>query len=185
MIPKERVGVLVGADGATKTSIETELGIDLRVSSETGVIEISPKSENSDPVAVLRGKDVVTAIGRGFSEENAFLLFDEDMIFDLIDLREVFGRNEDDIRRIKGRIIGQQGKTRRIIEEMSKARVSVFGHTIGFIGNYDAISIARATVELILDGKQHTTVYRFLREKRTEIKKKETLELWERPVRPP
>lgn len=185
VIPRDRVGALIGPEGRSKNQIESTLNVDLNIASETGIVEIIPKSENTDPVATLRARDVITAIGRGFSPENAFLLFDDDVVFDLIDLRELLGRNESDIRRVKGRIIGEQGKTRRIIEEMSKAHVSIFGDTIGFIGEYEAISIAREAIELILKGKQHATIYRFLRDRRREVKKKQTLELWEKPVRPP
>ncbi|MFH0848090.1 MAG: KH domain-containing protein [archaeon] len=185
VIPKNRVGVLIGQEGRSKNQIESTLNIDLNISSETGIVEIVPKSEKTDPVATLRARDIITAIGRGFSPENAFLLFDDDVVFDLIDLRETFDKNENDIRRMKGRIIGEQGKTRRIIEEMTRAHVSIFGDTVGFIGDYEAISIAREAVELILEGKQHATIYRFLRSKRREVKKKQTLELWEKPVRPP
>jgi rRNA processing protein Krr1/Pno1 len=34
---------------------------------------------------------------------------------------------------------------------------------------------------MILKGKQHATVYRFLRDKRWEEKRRQTLELWEKP----
>ena len=185
LIPKERVGVLVGVDGETKNRIESTLNVTLQIASETGIVEITPKSESTDPVSPLRARDIVTAVGRGFSPENAFLLFDDDMVLDLIDLREIIGRNESDIKRMKGRIIGQQGKATRIIEEMSKARLSIFVDTVGFIGDYDTISIAREAVGILLEGRQHATLYRFLRSKHREMKKKETLELWERPVRPP
>lgn len=185
LVPKERVGVVVGPEGETKSRIESSLGVNLRIESQAGIVEITPESEESDPVAVLRAKDVVTAIARGFSPEKAFLLFDDEMALDIIDLREIYGHSESDIRRIKGRVIGQQGKTRRIIEEMSKARLSIFGHTIGLIGDYESTAIAREAVEMILKGREHTTVYRFLRNRRREVKRRQSLELWESPPRPP
>jgi len=185
VVPKERVGVVVGPEGETRSRIQSSLGVNLRIESQTGIVEITPKSEESDAVAVLRAKDVVTAIARGFSPEKAFLLFDDEMVLDIIDLREIYGHSESDIRRIKGRVIGQQGKTRRIIEEMSKARLSIFGYTIGLIGDYESTAIAREAVEMILKGREHTTVYRFLRNRRREVKRRQTLELWEKPPRPP
>ena len=185
VVPKERVGVVVGPEGETRSRIQSSLGVNLRIESQTGIVEITPKSEESDAVAVLRAKDVVTAIARGFSPEKAFLLFDDEVVLDIIDLREIYGHSESDIRRIKGRVIGQQGKTRRIIEEMSKARLSIFGHTIGLIGDYESTAIAREAVEMILKGREHTTVYRFLRNRRREVKRRQTLELWEKTPRPP
>jgi ribosomal RNA assembly protein len=123
----------------------------------------------------------VTAIGRGFSPEHAFrLLRNDDDIFDFIDLRLVFGRSESDIKRVKGRIIGANGKTRKLIEELTGASVVVYGHTIGFIGAFERVDVARNAVQMLIDGCQHNTVYKYLQRKRSDFKK-ERLELWEKP----
>jgi ribosomal RNA assembly protein len=182
VIPRERVGVLIGREGEVRKRIEENLGVCLTISGETGIVEITPRDEKTDPVSLLRAKDIATAVGRGFSSDNAYLLFDEDMVLDLIDLRELYGKNESDIRRVKGRIIGQDGKTRRIIEEMTRAHLSIFGDTIGILGTYERVATAREAVDMILNGKQHATVYRFLRDRRWEEKRRQTLELWEKPT---
>jgi ribosomal RNA assembly protein len=123
----------------------------------------------------------VTAIGRGFSPEHAFrLLRNEDDIFDFIDFRVVFGRSESDIKRVKGRIIGANGKTRKLIEELTDASVVVYGHTVGFIGTFEQVDVARNAVQMLINGSQHHTVYRYLQRKRSEFKK-QRLELWEKP----
>jgi ribosomal RNA assembly protein len=131
VIPRERVGVLIGREGEVKKRIEENLSVCLTISGETGMVEITSRDEKTDPVSLLRAKDIATAVGRGFSPENAYILFDEDMVLELIDLRELYGKNESDIRRVKGRIIGQDGKTRRIIEEMTRAHLSIFGDKSG------------------------------------------------------
>ena len=153
----------------------------LDVNGETGVVVIRAKDSSVDPLAILKAKDVVTAISRGFSPEKAFRLFDEDMILDILDLRELFGKSDSDIQRIKGRIIGRDGKSRRIIEEITRADLCIYGHTIGMVGNYDAVSLAREGIEMLIKGRQHPTVYQHLRNRRREIKKKEKIELWEKP----
>lgn len=182
IIPRERVGVLIGREGGEKKRIEETLGVRLSISGETGTVEITPRDENTDPVSLLRARDIAIAIGRGFSSEKACFLFDEDMVLEFIDLRELYGKNESDIRRIKGRIIGQEGKTRRIIEEMTRANLSIYGDTIGILGGYERVATAREAIEMILRGKQHATVYRFLRDRRWEEKRRQTLELWEKPM---
>jgi ribosomal RNA assembly protein len=58
-------------------------------------------------------------------------------VLDIIDLRTIFGRSESDIRRVKGRIIGMDGKTRRIIEELTDTHIAVYGHTVGIIGKIE------------------------------------------------
>jgi ribosomal RNA assembly protein len=92
----------------------------------------------------------------------------------------MFGKSEADIKRVKGRIIGMNGKTRTIIEELTDAHVAVYGHTVAIIGTMDQVQVAREAIEMLIKGNMHGTVYRFLHRKRRELKKK-MLELWEKP----
>ena len=180
-IPKERVGVLLGPEGKVKQYIEEKLLVSLGVDSEQGDVNIVLSEKASDPSELFRARDVVTAIGRGFAPEHAFrLIRDEDAIFDVISLREIFGRSESDITRIKGRIIGMEGKTRRIIEELSGADIVVYGYTVGIIGTFEQANIARTAVQMLIDGCQHHSVYKYLAKSRRELKK-QRLELWEKP----
>lgn len=183
MIPQDRIGVVLGRDGATKTEIELAFKVRLNVSSDSGTIEVTPSDENDDPSTILRARDVVTAVGRGFSAERAMSLKDDDMVLDVIDLRELFGKSESDINRIKGRVIGSEGKMRRLLEEMTDAKVSVYGSTISMIGEFESVSAARQAIEMLVKGKQHSSVYKFLRRTKSETKKRKTLELWEKPPR--
>lgn len=179
-IPKDRVGILIGPEGKVKTYIEKKLQVKLDIESDGGIqIQLQPNAP--DPSTLLRAKDITTAIGRGFAPETAYrLIRNEDDIFDIIDLRLIFGRSESDIRRIKGRIIGADGKTRRLIEELSEADVVVYGHTVGIIGSFEQADIARNAIQMIIQGSQHHTVYKYLQRKRSELKKQK-LELWEKP----
>ena len=180
-IPKERVGVVIGPEGRTKKSIEDKLSVELQIDSEAGDVNILMKEGATDPSMLFSAKDVVTALGRGFSPEHAFrLIRDEQAVLDILDLRAVFGKSEADIKRVKGRIIGMNGKTRGIIEELTDANVAVYGHTVAIIGTMDQLQVAREAIEMLIKGSMHGTVYRFLHRKRRDLKKKK-LELWEKP----
>jgi len=183
IIPHERIGVVLGRDGITKAEIERAFKVRLKVSSDSGTIEVTPSDDNNDPSTILRARDVITAVGRGFSPDRAMTLTDDDMVLDVIDLRELFGKSEADINRIKGRVIGSEGKMRRLLEEMTEAKVSVYGSTISMIGEFEAVSAARQAIEMLIKGKQHSSVYKFLRRAKSESKKRKTLELWEKPPR--
>ena len=176
-IPKERIGVLIGPNGSVRQLIERRLSVKLQIDSNSGDVTIVLSKDVNDPSYLFKAKDVVMAIGRGFSPEHTSRLLD-DNILGIIDLRDIFGRSQSDITRIKGRIIGKEGKTRRIIEEMTGARVSVYGHTVSIIGNMEQVEVAREAVRLLIKGSQHKTVYRFLQRKRHELKMR-SLELWE------
>ncbi len=180
-IPKERVGVLIGPEGKVKAYIEEQLQVKLEIESETGGVRIVLSEKATDPSLLLKAKDIVTAIGRGFAPEITFrLIRNEDEIFDMVDLRLIFGRSESDITRIKGRIIGEDGKTRRLIEDLTEANVVVYGHTVGIIGNFVEADAARNAVQMIIQGSEHHTVYNYLQKKRSELKKQK-LQLWEKP----
>ena len=178
-VPRERIGALIGPNGHVKESVEKQLSVDLQIDSQTGDITITLSPTATDPSLLFRAKEVIIAIGRGFSPERAFrLLQDDDTILVVIDLRDIVGRSQSDIKRLKGRIIGKEGKTRRIIEELTDASVSVHGHTVSIIGDMDQAEVAREAIQMLIRGSQHRTVYRFLHRKRRELKKKR-LELWE------
>lgn len=178
-IPVDRIGALVGPEGSVKSIIERRLSVGLLVDSQDGTVQISLPPNTEDPTVLFRAKEVVTAIGRGFAPNHAFrLLNDDDTVFEVINLRETVGRSQSDIKRLKGRVIGKEGKTRRIIEELSEANISIYGHTISIIGHADQAAIAREAVTMLIRGSLHGTVYRFLHKKRRELKK-ERLQLWE------
>jgi ribosomal RNA assembly protein len=180
-IPTERIGVLIGPEGTTKKNIEEKLSVELQIESETGGVTVTLTEESTDPSMLFKAKDVITALGRGFSPEHAFrLIRDEEAILDVIDLRTVFGKSEADIKRVKGRIIGMNGKTRTIIEELTNTNVAVYGHTVSIIGTIEQAEVGREAIQMLVRGSMHATVYRFLHRKRRELKKK-MLEIWEKP----
>lgn len=180
-IPKDRIGALIGPEGKTKKYIEEKLSVELQIESDAGGVTITLGEKAEDPSLLFKAKDVVTAIGRGFSPEHAFrLIRNEDFMLDIIDLRAIFGRSESDIRRVKGRIIGMEGKTRKIIEELTDTNICVYGHTVSIIGDIEQVQAAREAIQMLINGSPHNIVYKVLHRKRRELKKKK-LELWEKP----
>ncbi|UCE96416.1 MAG: RNA-processing protein [Candidatus Bathyarchaeota archaeon] len=180
-IPKRRIGTLIGPNATTKELIESKLGIQLDIDSESGDVTIKLSPEETDPSRLFRAKETVLAIGRGFSPEKARkLLDDEEAMLIIVDLRNFVGKSESDIKRVCGRIIGREGKTRRLIEELTDTYVSVYGHTVSIIGPIEETEIARQAVEMLIRGRLHTSVYRFLHSKRRKLKKKK-MELWKKP----
>jgi len=172
-IPKERVGVLIGKDGATKERIENMTGTKLDIDSETGSITIVPTEKMEDPLAVWKVRYIVKAIGRGFSPETALKLLDDEFVLEIINLSDFTGKSKKAILRQKGRIIGREGRTKEIITEMTAVDVSVYGKTVALIGDIERIKIAKEAVCMILDGVRHKSVYSFLEKKKQELKRKE------------
>ncbi|MDI6644396.1 MAG: KH domain-containing protein [Methanobacteriaceae archaeon] len=172
-IPRERVGVVIGKEGSVKQKIENVTNTQIIIESETGSISISPTPEMDDPLSIWKARNIVRAIGRGFSPEKALKLLDDDYIFDIIRLPDFVGKSKKAMKRQKGRIIGKEGRTRAIIKEMTDTDVSVYGKTVSLIGDIEKIMVAKEAIEMILEGIRHKTVYSFLEKKRHEFKLKE------------
>ena len=166
-IPKDRVAVLIGKDGKVKKEIEVETKTNIKVDSKEGDVFIS----GEDALGLYSCREVVRAIGRGFNPDIARLLLKSDYCFELIDLKEYAGKSKDTLLRIKGRIIGSEGKTRKLIEELTESYVCVYGKTVSIIGSPESAALAREAVEKLLRGSPHSGVYKFLEKKRRDIKR--------------
>ena len=80
--------------------------------------------------------------------------------------------------RIKGRIIGEEGKSRKNIEDLTGAFISVYGHTVGLIGTFKEIKLATDAVTMLSKGRSHKNVYKMLEEARRKDKL-DRMRLWE------
>lgn len=169
-IPKERIGVVIGKKGETKKKIEEATKTKIEVDSQTGEVFITSTEKTDDPLAVWKARDIVLAIGRGFSPERAFRLLNEGEVLEVVDLTDVVVGNEKNaLPRVRGRIIGRKGRTREIIEEMSGADISVYGKTVAIIGNPIQVQIAKTAVEKLAKGSPHGTVYKYLERRKKDL----------------
>jgi ribosomal RNA assembly protein len=117
---------------------------------------------------VLKINDFIRAVGRGFSPERAYRLLKEDQYFAVMDIQDYVGKKMDHVRRMRARVIGSGGKTRRVIEELSEAELSIYGDTIAIIGDAEALDIAKTALDMILNGSEHSAVYSYLEHTRRE-----------------
>ncbi|MCL5423675.1 MAG: KH domain-containing protein [Candidatus Marsarchaeota archaeon] len=126
-------------------------------------IEISPTKdfvtiESNDAVMEFSAANIITAFGRGFDVQIALLLLSDDYYFSYIDLRQIFG-NSSRLQQIKSRVIGENGRTKLYIESVSGAHLSIYGHTIGFIGMIEQINEAETAVRTLVEGGSHKLAY--------------------------
>jgi ribosomal RNA assembly protein len=168
-IPTERVGVLIGTKGSTKLKIEKSTGVRLSVDSEEGDVEID-LTNAKDPGTALAVANVVTAIGRGFSPQKALLLLQDEYYLEVFDIRDYVGKRQERVIRMRSRVIGSNGKTREIVEELTGAFMSVSGNTVCLIGDIMQLDVAKRAVDMILSGSEHAAVYKFLEGSRARLK---------------
>lgn len=159
-IPEERLPVLIGKKGMTKRSIERKTKTKISADEEEIVIE-------GESIGVLDAENIIKAIGRGFSPEIAENLLDEDNTLIIIDLP----KSEKAQKRLKSRLIGTKGKSRRNIERLTGTYMSVYGKTVSLIGNYSNMNLAEQAVQKIIKGIPHRFVYEFLEARQHERQK--------------
>ena len=177
LIPLDRIGALIGKSGKIKSKIEMKCSVKIQVNSETGEIMIRTAG-NLEEMLPFKAVEVVMAIGRGFSPEKAMRLLQGENALHVIDLREFAGKSSSHIERIKGRIIGEGGRVRQNIEELSGASISVYGRTVAIIGEGNQLRHAVDAIAALSSGSMHGAVYNELQEARRR-EKLERLKLWE------
>lgn len=153
-IPEERLKVLK-REKNFKEQLEKFTEAKIRFNEE---VEI----ECEDPLKVLRIKQVVQAFGGGFDFDTAMNLLDEEYYLETIEIKEYTGKSRNRIITLRGRVIGTEGKTKKLIENFTETKLAIYGKTICIIGKWDRVIIARKAVEMFLSGSLHSSVYRFL-----------------------
>ena len=163
-IPKERIAVLIGTKGEIKKELEENTKTNINVDSEDGDVTITGK----DAVDLYTAKEIIKAIARGFNPEIAQLLLKQDYTFILLNLSDFCKPN--DTKRIKGRIIGKEGKSRNTLEALTECHISVYGKTVAIIGLNESAMMAKDAIEALIRGSPHSKVYSALERQRREMK---------------
>ncbi|HEX6562034.1 MAG TPA: KH domain-containing protein [Nitrososphaera sp.] len=177
-LPRERIAVLIGKGGRVKQDIEKRCGVAIEIDSESGDALITGE-KSVEQMEMFKAVEIISAISRGFSPQRAMRLLDEkEMLFQQIDLRDYTGRSSSALERVKGRIIGEGGKSRRTIEELSGVSLSVYGHTVSLIGTYHEVRLATDAIDMLCRGSMHKGVYNMLQEARRRDKM-DRMRLWE------
>jgi ribosomal RNA assembly protein len=176
-IPNDRIAVLIGKSGNVKLKIESLCHVALDIDGETGEVLLKTKGD-VEKIQPFKAMEIVTAIGRGFSPENAMTLLEGENALHVIDIREFAGKSNANIERIKGRIIGEGGRARRNMENLSGTYISVYGRTVSIIGDSSKLRLAVDAISSISSGSLHGAVYTKL-EAANRKEKHEKMKLWE------
>jgi ribosomal RNA assembly protein len=178
-LPRERIAVLIGKGGRVKQDIEKRCGVAIEIDSESGDAVITTGGDRPvEEMEMFKAVEIISAISRGFSPQRALRLLGEEEVFQQIDLRDYTGRSPSALARIKGRIIGDGGKSRRTIEELSGSSMSVYGHTVSLIGTYHEVKLAADAIDMLCRGSMHKSVYNMLQDARRRDKL-DRMRLWE------
>ena len=163
-IPRERIAVLIGKHGQVKKEIEQATKTKIDIDSKEGEVQIS----GQDALFLYSAKEVIRAIARGFNPELAKLLLKQDYALEIMAI-ESYGHNQNDLPRLRGRLIGTEGKARKTIESLTECYMCVYGKTVSLIGEVEKVILARKAVEGLLRGAVHGNIYKWLEKRKKEM----------------
>lgn len=134
--------------------------------------KLNVKITNKGTQVTIQGKpedeyiaqQVIEALNFGFPFSTALLIKEEDFMFEKIPIKSHTKRT--DIERIKGRIIGTQGKTLATLSQLTNCFFEIKDNEIGIIGDPEKIESAQNAIISIIKGSKQANVYSFLERNR-------------------
>ncbi len=183
-IPLERIGALIGKGGETLKKLMEQTQTKITVDEVNGTVIVEPQTPQTRVLDLMKARDIILAIGYGFSPERAFRLLEDDQILIVIDLKQYVKPSENHLTRVKGRLIGEDGKARKNLEEMTGTEISIYDDYVAVIGDYESANIAREAILMLIDGRQHSTVYKYVDKAMRQIRRSRMVSLWEREYMP-
>ena len=165
-IPQDRIAVLIGKGGETRRMLEEACGATLEIDSKSGEVMADWGEGSVDPIVRMKMPDVIVAIGRGLAPKRAVQLIQDEVFLKMYDIREWVGKQPNQTRRMRSRLIGRNGRIRSLIEEISRCELAIYGSTVLVIGDEDGIALAAPAIEGILRGSEHSTILHGLEQDR-------------------
>lgn len=112
------------------------------------------------------GQKVLEAIEMGFPISHALLIKEEGLMFEVLNIRDYTKRT--DLERIRGRIIGKDGRAIRTLANLTKSFMEVKDNFVGIIAHPETMEIAQEAVISIVKGSKHSNVYAHLEKNQPE-----------------
>jgi ribosomal RNA assembly protein len=103
---------------------------------------------------------VISALNFGFEFGIAILIKEEDNMFEVIAIKDHTKRR--DLSRIRARIIGKQGKTKKTFTNLTKCFFEIRDNEVGIIGEPEHIENAQTAIISIIKGTKQSNVYSYL-----------------------
>jgi ribosomal RNA assembly protein len=142
-----------------KKKLEKKLAI--KITNKGRILFVEGKAEQ-EYLAI----QIIEAINLGFTTEKALLLTEEGFILEKINIKDITKRH--DLERVRGRVIGTEGRTKKTIETLSDCFISLHDNTVGIIGLTENIENAMQALTSIIQGSKQSKVYSSLERERSK-----------------
>lgn len=137
------------------SKIEEETGASIELNDTDRILKI----EHEDSIKEMDISKVIKSISLGFDFSTSMQLINENLTrFETINIKKKT-RNKKEFRRQKARIIGENGKAKRVVSDLTDAHIQVNGNKVGIIGDTSDAIKAREAIVKLLGGSPHAHVY--------------------------
>ena len=103
---------------------------------------------------------IILAVDFGFDVEDALLLINEDFTLEFIDIKE--HTNRKNLKDIRARVIGTDGKARKTIEKLTGSVIVVNDNSVGVIVDSAHLEAVTQGLESLIHGAKHGNVLSYL-----------------------
>ncbi len=129
-----------------------EKALDVKITNKGKLVFVDGEADKE-----FTALQVMEAIKLDFPIEKALELTNEDVILQTIHIKDITKRN--DLERVRGRIIGTQGKTLKTLNNVTGCHFELSDNQVGIIGNTEDIEEAKQAVTSLIQGSKQSNVY--------------------------
>jgi len=139
--------------------------------------ELDVKITNRGKEVYVEGKavdeydagQIIDALNFGFPFSHAMSIRRDEFLFEIINIKDHTRRK--DLVRIRGRIIGTEGRAKKTIENLTNSIIVINQNQIAIIVNALHLDVAIQAIISILQGAKHANVFTYLEKQNAGIKK--------------
>ncbi|MEK6760645.1 MAG: KH domain-containing protein [Nanoarchaeota archaeon] len=113
-----------------------------------------------EPLDEYIAEKVLDALELGFPMEVALLIKEEEMVLEIINIKDYTKRK--DLGSIRARIIGKDGKTLRTLTNLTNCNFEINDNVVGIIGDAEDIETAQTALISLIKGSKQANVYAYL-----------------------
>ena len=138
-----------------KNKARLEKKLNIKISNRGKEVQIDGKPEDE-----YIAEKVIDAINFGFPFSSAIAIKEEDLEFEILNIKDYTTRK--DLDRVRARMIGKGGKTLKTLCELTKCFFEIKDNFIGIIGPPECIENAQESVISLIKGAKQSNVYTHL-----------------------
>jgi len=126
-----------------------------------------------DFYSLYKIEKVIKSIKANFSIEICEKIFREEYDILEFDLKKVFDKKVNHLKRIKGRLIGEDGKAIKELEKRTGAKISITDRYLYIAGDSVSIQSAYYALNKLVSGTSHSKAFEVATEMKEHFKNKE------------